>query len=971
MGKQFFSKNVMLMLFVFSFIVVLVLSVSTTSFTTFLARTMEYNTEQRLIAVSKAAARLVSARELDQYRSVEDMSLPAYRALRYRLLDFSREYDVFYVYYVRLSGEDKLQYIIDNDFDESTRVGMDTLPYPLNPEPWIGLSLEGETVCSGLGNYTPGWEGLLSAYSPVFDQDGNVAAIAGVDIRDEPIVRAKRMVDILTGVRVFSVVAVFMSAMICLVRFLQEAKKATEASEAKSHFLSRVSHEIRTPLNAIIGMGELALRSGTLPQMIEHVSGIKRAGQSLLALVNDLLDFSKIEAKSLEINLSPYFLASLLNDVINVARVRAAEKSLLFMVNVEANLPARLLGDAVRVRQILFNLLSNAVKYTHQGFVRLRVFEADGAAGGDGLFLVMEVSDSGIGIKAEDKKNIFGDFVRLDLDQNKSIEGTGLGLAITRSLCQLMGGGIHLESEYGKGSVFRVTIPQGRLGAAAGAQIGRGSALESEKLAVVENPKSKAVILYDHRSGYAESLMETLRNFGVPAIAAATAEELLEQLARGRFSFAFVSTPALEQAASLIREESLNTVLVLLAEISATTAAENASGIAGIVIPMPAYAVSVANALNGKHNTRHWEDSIPGFIVPKARLLIVDDLATNIKVTEGLLALYQAEVDTCLSGDRAVEMVKEREYDIVFMDHMMPVMDGIEATAAIRAWEKERKNQSSSARVPVPILALTANATAGIKGVFLENGFNDFLPKPIDLAKLDDIMNVWIPAEKKVPVAHNAAVKANAKESVKPGPGDGISVEGIDIAAGFEHYHDAYPEILRSYYNDTVALLEKLRNIPEGNFSEDRLREYATAVHGIKGSSYGIFANGMGRLAEFMEHTARAGDAQTVQAQNGRFIKTTETLLSSLEELLEKVSPKTPRQKASVPDQALLQKIAEACARYQAKEMEEALAGLEQYEYESGGELVQWLRKQADNLEYDAIRERLASAAARNGTPKS
>jgi signal transduction histidine kinase len=373
----------MFILFVFSFIAILVLSIQTTSFTTFLVHTMEYNTEQRLIAASKAAAKLVSLEELDQYRGIADMSLPAYQALRYTLRDFALEYDVLYAYYIRRSGADKLQYIIDNDFDEQTRVGLDTPPYDLYSASWIEATLEGETVCSGLGNYTPGWDGFLTAYSPIFDQNGNVAAISGVDIRDESIVRARRMVDILTGVRIFSVAAVFMSAMICLVRFLQEAEKAREASKAKSNFLSRMSHEIRTPLNAIIGMGELALRSSSLPKMAEHIGGIKQAGQSLLSLVNDILDFSKIEAKSLHIAPSPYALASLLNDVINVARIRVTEKSLLFMVNAEANLPARLVGDEARVRQILFNLISNAVKYTHEGFIRLRVFEEKPAGGAD------------------------------------------------------------------------------------------------------------------------------------------------------------------------------------------------------------------------------------------------------------------------------------------------------------------------------------------------------------------------------------------------------------------------------------------------------------------------------------------------------------------------------------------------------------------------------------------------------------
>jgi hypothetical protein len=202
-----------------------------------------------------------------------------------------------------------------------------------------------------------------------------------------------------------------------------------------------------------------------------------------------------------------------------------------------------------------------------------------------------------------------------------------------------------------------------------------------------------------------------------------------------------------------------------------------------------------------------------------------------------------------------------------------------------------------------------------------------------------------------------------------PGSFAGLSVDGLDIAAGIERYHDAYPEILRSYYADTAALLEKARSLPEGDFSADKLREYAITVHGIKGSSYGIRANGMGALAEFMEHTARAGDVQTIRIQNGRFVEIAEEFLSGLEDLLRKITPAKKQQSAAAPDSASLRKLADACARYDIRQMEAALAELEQFDYRSGGDLVRWLRMQADSLEYDAIVDRLAGHAANGKNP--
>jgi chemotaxis protein histidine kinase CheA len=205
--------------------------------------------------------------------------------------------------------------------------------------------------------------------------------------------------------------------------------------------------------------------------------------------------------------------------------------------------------------------------------------------------------------------------------------------------------------------------------------------------------------------------------------------------------------------------------------------------------------------------------------------------------------------------------------------------------------------------------------------------------------------------------------KSSGEQFAESGPFRGLSAEGVDLAAGHERYHEAYPEILRVYRNDTAALLEKVRTLPAGDFSEDKLKEYAVTVHGIKGSSYGICANGMGALAEFMERTARAGDAQTIKAQNSRFVETLEKLLASLEALLQKIALPEKRQSAAAPDPALLEKIARACAGYNAKLMEAALGELERYDYEAGGDLVTWLREQADNLEYDAIVERICGTS--------
>jgi signal transduction histidine kinase/ActR/RegA family two-component response regulator len=518
----------------------------------------------------------------------------------------------------------------------------------------------------------------------------------------------------------FIMMSVIKQERIKLVR-MKDAAEA--ASRSKSDFLARMSHEIRTPLNAIIGMSELALREPSEPTLPEYLANIRQAGSNLLSIINDVLDLSVVESGSIRLVNVSYRLSSLINNVVNVIRVRFREKPILFIVNADAKLPNAFMGDEVRIRQILLNILSNAVKYTEKGFIKLTV--SGTFTGENGIVLKFEVADSGIGIREEDMKELFGVFARLDQRRNRGIEGTGLGLAISKNLSNEMGGDITVSSVYGKGSVFTVFIPQGYT--------------DSPPMAAVENPAEKAVLLYDGRPLYRDSVSATLENLEVPVTVPDKAEDFWTALETGRFPFAFVSPDVAERAVDIAKQRTLKTEVVILAALGET------SSFRGIpVILMPAYAVPAANILNGVKATVRsggWRPLVR-FIAPDVRVLIVDDIMTNLKIARGLLAAYRMQTDICDNGESSVSMVKANRYDLIFMDHMMPGMDGIETTAAIRALEGEYfKN--------VPIVALTANALSGMEEMFLSNGFNGYLAKPIEINKLNEIMEKWTPMEKR------------------------------------------------------------------------------------------------------------------------------------------------------------------------------------------------------------------------------
>jgi CheY-like chemotaxis protein len=322
---------------------------------------------------------------------------------------------------------------------------------------------------------------------------------------------------------------------------------------------------------------------------------------------------------------------------------------------------------------------------------------------------------------------LFMDFTQFDTKKNRGVEGTGLGLSIARSLCRAMGGDIGVESDYGKGSRFTVRLPQ---------TVGDGG-----PIARVENGGVRRTLIYETREVYGLSLRYTLDSLGVPC-ALVSAMEAFSQALSGEASYGFVFTaPFLfDQVKRDLRDRGIDVEIVLISEYG------KAVPYPGVpVITMPAGPVSVANILNHVKEDASGKDPktfTADFTAPDTRVLIVDDIATNLQIAKALLAPYKLQIDVCLSGAKALQLVQKKQYDLILMDHMMPEMDGIEAVRAIRALEKER--EGSAGGKPIPIIALTANAVVGMKEIFLQNGFSDYLSKPIEIGKLNEIITKWI-----------------------------------------------------------------------------------------------------------------------------------------------------------------------------------------------------------------------------------
>ena len=612
-------------------------------------------------------------------------------------------------------------------------------------------------------------------------------------------------------------------------RLLAQAKKeadaarqeALAANEAKGKFLAQMSHEIRTPINAVLGMDEMILRESKEQNVREYAMDIYTAGQSLLSLINDILDFSKIDSGKMEIVPVEYDVSSIIHDLVNMILQRATDKGLCLEVKVDQEIPSKLYGDDVRIRQILVNLLTNAVKYTHKGTIWLRIecCSVDKTA-----VIRFTVEDTGIGIKAEDLPKLSAEFERIEEDRNRNIEGTGLGMSITIQLLALLGSKLHVESEYGKGSKFYFTLEQ----------------------KIIDNTPI---------GDFASKVQQVAENFSYTSKLCA----------------------------------------------------------------------------------------------PDAKILVVDDNAVNRKVLRNLLKETQIQVTEASGGAECLRLVQEFYYDLIFLDHMMPEMDGVETLHRIKAL-------TAFPCKDTPIVVLTANAVSGAKEAYLAEGFDDFLSKPIVPDKLETMILKMLPEELLQTVAQSTQKLQERTDDSKMRLEDLPVIEGLDWNYAWLHLPDM--ELLaltvKAFYDQIDTAADCLEQAYKQISDTNQLESYRIQVHAMKSLAAMIGILPLSGVARVLESAAKDGKIEVILSMTTIFLEE----WRSYQQKLQGIFGIGTKPKKQIADYSVLQALVEM-VRFSMQEMEidradELMKQLREYDFPAEIEQnIQRLAEAVTNLDIE------------------
>lgn len=615
-----------------------------------------------------------------------------------------------------------------------------------------------------------------------------------------------------------------------------------KAERTKDDFLANISHEIRTPINTIAGMSEILANEDLRDDVREKVQDLQGASRNLVTLVSDMLDFAEIQSGKLELSESSYNLTSTINDIVNIINNQKKNKDIEFILDINTDIPALLVGDEQKLKRAMLNILSNAVKFTEVGCV---VLEISCRRESYGINLCITVRDTGIGIDSSQLHNVFNSFSMVDTKRNRQEGGVGLGLAIAQAIIEKMGGFISVRSRKGEGSEFQIIVPQ--------------KVEQYEPMIVLENPQRFNVLVYIDmnqfsiaavKNEYGNNIRNITENLDIVVHVCRNLNELKRRIERNYITHIFITLYEYTMDESYFNELAKHTGVVIILE---ETEEYRVHSDDIIRLYKPFYALPVSIILKGgkRYNNLNREAMNKNmFIAPDAKILIVDDNVINLRVESCLMKNYKFTIDTALSGMEALEKLESKDYDMVFMDHMMPEMDGVDTLHRIR-------DKAGIYYANIPVIALTANAVAGAKEMLIAEGFQDFLSKPVEIASMHRILEKYLPDAKKIYDFEDDATDVQSGEAVHndheheivyeqpQNPQASVNEPGAetaqeDTAADINEKQgtlycgslEDFEDILKIHYEDYEENSQKIQAF----YDSKDWKNYVILVHGLKSS---------------------------------------------------------------------------------------------------------------------------------------
>ena len=650
---------------------------------------------------------------------------------------------------------------------------------------------------------------------------------------------------------------------------LDELKKV---ESSKDDFVANVSHEIRTPINTICGLSDILLRQELPDKAKENVQNIEMAGKNLMSVVSDILDYSELQSGKIEIEEESYNISTTINDIINMALAQNKEKNLELIVDCDANIPSVLLGDEKKLRRIIMKLVDNAIKFTREGCVCISVSCRKESYG---INLAITVKDTGIGMDDVSLEKLFTTYSQVDGSRRREEGGIGLGLAISHALIRKMGGAITVQSKLGRGTIIQCVIPQ--------------KVIDDTPMAYIEDRKKINVATYinmekfsilEIRDMYHEGIVRMAKQLKGKCHICRNLSELQRREQKERFSHIFIGLEEYKENTSYFDTISDMTTVAVVVDKGQENQISNPKL---TIVYKPFYILPIVAVLNGSDNPNNDDSLSPfrKFVAPDAHVMVVDDNRMNLRVVAEILKDYQIKVTMANSGKEALDKVSDANYDFIFMDHMMPEMDGVETMKHIR-------QKVGAYFQKVPIVVLTANAVAGAREMLLEEGFNDFIEKPIERSVLERVLKRNLPIDKivygepenqfepELPIREELEEEQVEKSAMD----EILHKEGLDVSKGILYCNgrEQYIKVLQGYCEDSDHYAVQMEQLYENR----DWKNYTISIHGLKSALRSVGAVQLGELARLLEYAGKEGRVDYILDHHYEFMANYRSLFVNL-----------------------------------------------------------------------------------------